>query len=157
MYVPTPSAPTKTPTTIIAQQVMHEHHNHEPCHQQPYHTCFWYAMYSGAFACFNAVASAAMVWLCGPPCSPGRGRNDNSRRTKHDKTTLQGVKKYTCLMYAHGRICQASERGAFSLLLPTRFLARYVSNRRKCMEYRTSSSIGRWGWDERLERGVDFV
>ena len=36
----------------------------------PLCTCFWYAMYSGALACFKAVARAAMVWLCGPPCRP---------------------------------------------------------------------------------------
>ena len=36
------------------------------------HTCFWYSLNSGVFATFNATAKAPMVWLCGPPCNPGK-------------------------------------------------------------------------------------
>ena len=35
-------------------------------------TCVWYALNSGDAACFNATAKPAIVWLWGPPCSPGR-------------------------------------------------------------------------------------
>mmetsp|Transcript_17496 Transcript_17496/g.43177 ORF Transcript_17496/g.43177 Transcript_17496/m.43177 type:complete len:254 (-) Transcript_17496:828-1589(-) len=34
-------------------------------------TCVWYALNSGDAACLSATASPAMVWLWGPPCSPG--------------------------------------------------------------------------------------
>mmetsp|Transcript_5467 Transcript_5467/g.19949 ORF Transcript_5467/g.19949 Transcript_5467/m.19949 type:complete len:216 (-) Transcript_5467:845-1492(-) len=34
-------------------------------------TCCWYTAKAGSEACLSATASAPMVWLCGPPCSPG--------------------------------------------------------------------------------------
>ena len=35
-------------------------------------TCVWYAAKSGDAACFSATARPAMVWLWGPPWSPGK-------------------------------------------------------------------------------------
>ena len=37
-------------------------------------TFSWYALNSGDAACLSAVASAEIVWLCGPPWRPGEGR-----------------------------------------------------------------------------------
>mmetsp|Transcript_3532 Transcript_3532/g.8242 ORF Transcript_3532/g.8242 Transcript_3532/m.8242 type:complete len:264 (-) Transcript_3532:250-1041(-) len=35
-------------------------------------TCSWYALNSGVAACFSAHARPEIVWLWGPPCSPGK-------------------------------------------------------------------------------------
>mmetsp|Transcript_7177 Transcript_7177/g.12489 ORF Transcript_7177/g.12489 Transcript_7177/m.12489 type:complete len:210 (+) Transcript_7177:160-789(+) len=37
-----------------------------------FRTCFWYSTKSAVLACFKHVASAPIVWLCGPPCRPGK-------------------------------------------------------------------------------------